>query len=123
MAVGGTWANLALAVGFFLLIGLQQGYLSLSKVIAVSLIGVVAMFFLALARYKLTLSGSEMIYTFLYLSRDTFSPWENLARVFSNEVEYQGLMPIVRDFYVYIPQSLWQERLRSSGIRRIILPK
>ncbi|AGQ38683.1 TPA: ECA oligosaccharide polymerase [Mannheimia haemolytica] len=110
VAVGGTRANLALAVGFFLLIGLQQGYLSLSKVIAVSLIGVVAMFFLALARYKLTLSGSEMIYTFLYLSRDTFSPWENLARVFSNEVEYQGLMPIVRDFYVYIPQSLWQER-------------
>lgn len=110
VAVGGTRANLALAVGFFLLIGLQQGYLSLSKVIAVSLIGVVAMFFLALARYKLTLSGSEMIYTFLYLSRDTFSPWENLARVFSNEVEYQGLMSIVRDFYVYIPQSLWQER-------------
>lgn len=44
------------------------------------------------------------------MSRDTFSPWENLARLLSSDVEYQGLMPIVRDFYVYIPQSVWQER-------------
>ncbi|QLB17071.1 enterobacterial common antigen polymerase [Mannheimia varigena] len=109
-AVGGTRANLALAVAFFLLIGLQQKYLSLSTVVWLGLSGVIAMFFLALARYKLNLSASETIYTFLYLSRDTFSPWENLARLLSSDVEYQGLMPIVRDFYVYIPQSVWQER-------------
>lgn len=110
LAVGGTRANLALAFGFFLLIGLYQGYLSLSTLFVAGAVSVVAMFFLALARYKLELSAVEAVYTFLYLSRDTFSPWENLARQFSYDVEFQGLMPIVRDFYVYIPQALWQDR-------------
>ncbi|QLB18256.1 ECA oligosaccharide polymerase [Mannheimia granulomatis] len=109
LAVGGTRANLALALAFFLLIGLYYGYLTFSTIMIAGAISVIAMFFLALARYKLDVSGSEAIYTFLYLSRDTFSPWENLARLFSYNVEYQGLMPIVRDFYVYIPKSLWQE--------------
>ncbi|MDD0824966.1 ECA oligosaccharide polymerase [Mannheimia sp. AT1] len=110
LAVGGTRANLALAFIFFLFIGLYQGYLSLRGVIVAGIISLVAMFALALARYKLDVSGSEAIYTFLYLSRDTFSPWENLARLFSHPIEYQGLMPIIRDFYVYIPQSIWPER-------------
>lgn len=110
LAVGGTRANLALAFIFFLFIGLYQGYLSLKVIIVASIMSIVAMFALALVRYKLDVSGSEAIYTFLYLSRDTFSPWENLARLFTHPIEYQGLMPIVRDFYVYIPPSIWQER-------------
>lgn len=110
LAVGGTRANLALAFAFFFIIGWYKNYLSLFSITVASLISVVAMFFLALFRYKLDLSISETIYTFLYLSRDTFSPWENLSRLLSYEVEYQGLMPIVRDFYVYIPSILWQDR-------------
>lgn len=110
ITVGGTRANLALAVAFFFLIGLYQGYLSLSLIVIAGVACVIAMFFLALARYKLNISGSEVIYTFLYLSRDTFSPWENLAHLLGKEFEPQGLMPIIRDFYVYIPQSVWQER-------------
>lgn len=110
LIVGGTRANLALAFAFFLLVGLYQGYLSISTIIIAASLSIIAMFFLALARYRLNVSGSEAIYTFLYLSRDTFSPWENLARVFSYSIEYQGVMPIIRDFYVYIPQALWQER-------------
>ncbi|QIW15072.1 enterobacterial common antigen polymerase [Pasteurellaceae bacterium RH1A] len=110
MAVGGTRANLALAVAFFLMIGLWHHYLRLRTVFIISLLGVLAMFALALARYKLEVTGAEAVYTFLYLTRDTFSPWENLAKVLSYPLEFQGLMPIVRDFYVYIPQSLWSDR-------------
>ncbi|MDI8993059.1 WzyE family oligosaccharide polymerase, partial [Salmonella enterica subsp. enterica serovar Anatum] len=40
---------------------------------------IVGMFWLALKRYGLNVSGDEAFYTFLYLTRDTFSPWENLA--------------------------------------------
>ena len=110
VAVGGTRANLALAVIFFILIGVYHRYIALRWLMITGLVGVVAMFGLALARYNLTLQGKEIWFTFLYLTRDTFSPWENLAKIFSFDVEYQGLMPIVRDFYVFIPQSLWAER-------------
>lgn len=51
-------------------------------------------------------------YTFLYLTRDTFSPWENLALLLQNyhNIDFQGLAPIVRDFYVFIPTWLWPGR-------------
>lgn len=110
IAVGGTRANLALAVLFFILIGLYRGYLSVKWLGLLACGGVVAMFGLALARYHLDIQGREIWHTFLYLTRDTFSPWENVAKIFESPLEFQGLMPIVRDFYVYIPQSVWQER-------------
>lgn len=110
IAVGGTRANLALAVLFFILLGLYRGYLSIKWLGLLACGGIVAMFGLALARYHLDIRGGEIWHTFLYLTRDTFSPWENVARIFDSRIEFQGLMPIVRDFYVYIPQSLWQER-------------
>lgn len=110
LAVGGTRANLAMAVLFFVLLGLYQGYLSAKWLFWIGLIGVFAMFGLALARYGLDIQGREAWFTFLYLTRDTFSPWENVAKIVSSELEFQGLMPIVRDFYVYIPNSLWAER-------------
>lgn len=39
--------------------------------------------------------------------RDTFSPWENLALLLQNydNIDFQGLAPIVRDFYVFIPSG------------------
>ncbi|WP_324683195.1 O-antigen polysaccharide polymerase Wzy [Bibersteinia trehalosi] len=110
LAVGGTRANLAMAGLFFLILGLEKQYLSVRWLGLLVALGIVGMFLLALARYGLDIHGKEIYFTFLYLTRDTFSPWENLARIFSSEMEYQGLMPIIRDFYVYIPKSLWQER-------------
>jgi len=70
------------------------------------------MFWLALKRYNLDVSGPEAFYTFLYLTRDTFSPWENLALLLQNydKIHFQGLMPIIRDFYVFIPSWLWHGR-------------
>ena len=110
VAVGGTRANMALAVAFFVLIGLERRYFSWRALLAAAVVGVAAMFWLALKRYGLDVQGSEALFTFLYLTRDTFSPWENFARILQSPIEFQGLMPIVRDFYVYIPQSWWQER-------------
>lgn len=110
LAVGGTRANLALAFVMFMLLGYLQRFLSFKWLVRAGLLTVIAMFLLALWRYRLNVQGSEAFYTFLYLTRDTFSPWENVAKIMDAEIEFQGLMPIVRDFYVYIPQSLWEER-------------
>lgn len=73
---------------------------------------IAGMFWLALKRYGLNVSGDEVFYTFLYLTRDTFSPWENLALLLQHygHIDFQGLAPIVRDFYVFIPGWLWPER-------------
>lgn len=110
LAVGGTRANLALAFVMFMLLGYLRRFLSFKWLVRAGLLTVIAMFLLALWRYRLNVQGSEAFYTFLYLTRDTFSPWENVARIMDAEIEFQGLMPIVRDFYVYIPQSLWEAR-------------
>ena len=48
------------------------------------MLGIVGMFWLALKRYGMNVSGDEAFYTFLYLTRDTFSPWENLALLLQN---------------------------------------
>lgn len=110
LAVGGTRANLALAFVMFMLLGYLRRFLSFKWLVRAGLLTVIAMFLLALWRYRLNVQGSEAFYTFLYLTRDTFSPWENVAKIMDAEIEFQGLMPIVRDFYVYIPQSLWEAR-------------
>ncbi|WP_208790016.1 ECA oligosaccharide polymerase [Actinobacillus vicugnae] len=110
LAVGGTRANMALAFVLFFFIGMDKGYLSFKWLLIAGAVMIGAMFVLALARYGLNVSGSEALFTFLYLTRDTFSPWENVALILSQPIEYQGVMPIVRDFYVYIPKWLWAER-------------
>ncbi|QGM80162.1 ECA oligosaccharide polymerase [Otariodibacter oris] len=110
LAVGGTRANIALVVTLFLLLGLYHRYLSVTWIFVAGSAMVLGMFYLALFRYNLDVQGEQMWFTFLYLTRDTFSPWENLSRILSSDVEFQGLMPIVRDFYVYIPQSIWPDR-------------
>ena len=110
--VGGTRANIIIAFAIFLFIGIIRGWISLWMLAAAGVLGVVGMFWLALRRYGLNVSGDEAFYTFLYLTRDTFSPWENLALLLQNydNIEFQGLAPMVRDFYVFIPTWLWPDR-------------
>lgn len=110
--VGGTRANIIIAFALFLFIGIQRGWITLWMLALAGVIGVVGMFWLALKRYGLAVSGDEALYTFLYLTRDTFSPWENLALLLQHysQIDFQGLAPIARDFYVFIPSWLWPDR-------------
>ncbi|WP_109399696.1 ECA oligosaccharide polymerase [Proteus sp. TJ1640] len=110
--VGGTRANIIIAFALFLFIGIVRGWITLWMLVAAGVMSIVGMFWLALKRYGLDVSGAEAFYTFLYLTRDTFSPWENLALLLNNydKIEFQGLAPIVRDFYVFIPSWVWPER-------------
>lgn len=110
--VGGTRANIIIAFALFLFIGIVRGWITLWMLVAAGVMSIVGMFWLALKRYGLDVSGSEAFYTFLYLTRDTFSPWENLALLLDNydKIEFQGLAPIIRDFYVFIPSWVWPER-------------
>lgn len=110
--VGGTRANIIIAFALFLFIGIVRGWITLWMLAAAGIFGVVGMFWLALKRYSLDVSGAEAFYTFLYLTRDTFSPWENLALLLQNydKIDFQGLAPILRDFYVFIPTWLWPGR-------------
>ena len=110
--VGGTRANIIIAFALFLFIGIIRGWITLWMLAAAGAAGIVGMFWLALRRYNLDVSGSEAFYTFLYLTRDTFSPWENLGLLLQNydKIEFQGLAPIIRDFYVFIPGWLWPDR-------------
>ncbi|MGJ8839641.1 WzyE family oligosaccharide polymerase, partial [Salmonella enterica subsp. enterica serovar Kentucky] len=52
------------------------------------------------------------LYSFLYLSRDSFSPWVNLSLLLHNyqNIDFHGVAPIVRVFYVFIPSWLWPGR-------------
>lgn len=110
--VGGTRANIIIAFALFLFIGIIRGWITLWMLAMAGVAGVVAMFWLALKRYNLDVRGAEAFYTFLYLTRDTFSPWENLGLLLQNydKIDFQGLAPIVRDFYVFIPSWLWPDR-------------
>ncbi|WP_263063967.1 ECA oligosaccharide polymerase [Dickeya dadantii] len=112
LLVGGTRANIIIAFALFLFIGLQRGWIAWWMLAAAGGGGIVAMFWLALKRYGLDVQGEEAFYTFLYLTRDTFSPWENLAMLWQHldQITLQGLAPIVRDFYVFIPAWLWPDR-------------
>ncbi len=110
--VGGTRANIIIAFALFLFIGIVRGWITLWMLIAAGVMSIVGMFWLALKRYGLDVRGAEAFYTFLYLTRDTFSPWENLALLLNNydKIEFQGLAPIIRDFYVFIPSWVWPQR-------------
>ncbi|KLU17412.1 MULTISPECIES: ECA oligosaccharide polymerase [Xenorhabdus] len=110
--VGGTRANIIIAFALFLFIGIVRGWITLWVLFTAGAMGIVGMFWLALKRYSLDVSGAEAFYTFLYLTRDTFSPWENLALLLDNysKIEFQGLAPIIRDFYVFIPGWVWPDR-------------
>lgn len=110
--VGGTRANIIIAFALFLFIGIVRGWITLWMLAAAGVLGIVGMFWLALKRYGMNVSGDEAFYTFLYLTRDTFSPWENLGLLLQNydKIDFQGLAPIIRDFYVFIPSWMWPGR-------------
>ncbi|TQC64272.1 ECA oligosaccharide polymerase [Pantoea dispersa] len=110
--VGGTRANIIIAFALFLFIGITRGWITLWMLVGAGVMAIGGMFWLALRRYNLDVVGDEAFYTFLYLTRDTFSPWENLALLLQNydKIDFQGLAPIWRDFYVFIPGWLWSDR-------------
>lgn len=110
--VGGTRANIIIAFALFLFIGITRGWITLWMLVGAGVMAIAGMFWLALRRYNLDVVGDEAFYTFLYLTRDTFSPWENLALLLQNydKIDFQGLAPIWRDFYVFIPSWLWPGR-------------
>ncbi|MGG6177057.1 ECA oligosaccharide polymerase [Pantoea allii] len=110
--VGGTRANIIIAFALFLFIGITRGWITLWMLAAAGVMAIAGMFWLALRRYNLDVMGDEAFYTFLYLTRDTFSPWENLALLLENyhKIDFQGLAPMWRDFYVFIPSWLWPDR-------------
>ncbi|MFP3014198.1 MAG: ECA oligosaccharide polymerase [Arsenophonus sp.] len=112
LVVGGTRANIIVGFALFLFIGIIRGWINLWILIISGSIIIVGMFWLALKRYGLDISDIKDFYAFLYLTRDTFSPWENLSLLLDNydEIQFQGLAPIVRDFYVFIPNWLWPEK-------------
>lgn len=115
VVVGGTRAYLALAFALFLFIGLTDRYIKARLLAPLGVLGVLGMFALALARYRLDGSGAQQAYNFLFLTRDTLSPWENLALILQRHttIDFQGPAPIIRDFYVYIPKILWPDRPTS----------
>lgn len=110
--VGGTRANIIIAFALFLFIGITRGWITLWMLAGAGAMAIVGMFWLALRRYNLDVAGDEAFYTFLYLTRDTFSPWENLALLLQHydKIDFQGLAPLWRDFYVFIPGWLWPDR-------------
>ncbi len=110
--VGGTRANIIIAFALFLFIGITRGWITLWMLAVAGVMAIAGMFWLALRRYNLDVMGAEAFYTFLYLTRDTFSPWENLALLLENyhKIDFQGLAPMWRDFYVFIPSWLWPDR-------------
>ncbi|WP_241649851.1 ECA oligosaccharide polymerase [Rosenbergiella collisarenosi] len=112
MVVGGTRANIIIAFALFLFIGISRRWITLSMLLGAGAMSIVGMFWLALRRYNLNVAGPEAWYTFLYLTRDTFSPWENLGLIFSHysQLDFQGPAPLWRDFYVFIPSWLWPDR-------------
>ena len=110
--VGGTRANIIIAFALFLFIGITRGWITLWMLVGAGVMAIGGMFWLALRRYNLDVVGAEAFYAFLYLTRDTFSPWESLALLLQNydKIDFQGLAPIWRDFYVFIPGWLWPDR-------------
>lgn len=122
MIVGGTRANIIIAFAIFLFIGIIRGWISLWMLAAAGVLGIVGMFWLALKRYGMNVSGDEAFYTFLYLTRDTFSPWENLALLLQNydNIDFRGLAPIVRDFYVFIPSGCGRVAQYGAELRQLL---
>ncbi|CAL1329429.1 ECA oligosaccharide polymerase [Candidatus Providencia siddallii] len=110
--VGGTRANIIIPFSLFLFIGINRKWIKLWMLIVFFILSIVIMFFLALNRYGINVSWNKLFYIMLYFTRDTFSPWENLALILSyyEKLDFQNLSPIIRDFYVFIPSWVWPER-------------
>ncbi|MGU0016661.1 WzyE family oligosaccharide polymerase [Escherichia coli] len=92
MIVGGTRANIIIAFAIFLFIGIIRGWISLWMLAAADVLGIVGMFWLALKRYGMNVSGDEAFYTFL-ISLAHLLAMENLALLLQNydNIDFQGL--------------------------------
>ena len=91
---------------------------------AAGVFGIVGMFWLALKRYGMNVAGDEAFYTFLYLTRDTFSPWENLALLLQNydKIDFQGLRRLFATSMSLSRAGYGRTALAWCSIPRTILP-
>ncbi len=110
--VGGTRANIIIAFAIFLFIGIIRGWISLWMLAAAGCAGYC----------RHVLAGAEALRderqrrrSVLYLSvshaRHLLTV-ENLALLLQNydKIDFQGLAPMIRDFYVFIPSWMWHGR-------------
>lgn len=109
LAVGGSRANIAIAIMLYFIIGIYDRHIKLRYAFMALPILTVLMSLLALVRYGFY--PESMILNIISLAKGTFSPWENIVQIVSVEpgIEYQWLWPFIRDFYQYFPKSLWLE--------------
>ncbi|WP_264889434.1 WzyE family oligosaccharide polymerase [Shewanella xiamenensis] len=110
-AVGGSRANLLLAVIFFIIIGIKDKHIKFSRIVIFLPFAFLLMSFLAIIRYNYIPEGTTLMINLLSLTKGTFSPWENVAAIFERYevIDFQYFWPVIRDFYQYIPKSLWLE--------------
>ena len=90
--VGGTRANIIIAFAIFLFIGIIRGWISLWMLAAAGVLWHCGDVLAGAEALRMNVGGDEAFYTFLYLTRDTFSPWENLALLLQNydKIEFPG---------------------------------
>ena len=79
--VGGTRANIIIAFSLFLFIGIIRGWITLWMLAAAGRSVLSACSGWRCAAITPDVSGAEALYTFLYLTRDTFSPGKTGAIV------------------------------------------
>nr|BET44698.1 MAG: ECA oligosaccharide polymerase [Candidatus Aschnera chinzeii] len=112
LIVGGTRANIIISIILFIFIGVIYKRINI-YFLSISIITIIIiMFLLALKRYNLYIDTTNIFYTFLYLTRDTFSPWENLCYLLDKyqNIKCQGLSSIIHNFYIFIPQFIWENK-------------
>lgn len=109
MIVGGICVNIIIVFVIFLFIGIICGWILLWMLVVVGVLGIVGMFWLVLKCYGMNVSGDEVFYMFFYFICDIFLLWENLVLLLQNydNIDFQGLVLIVCDFYVFIFFWLW----------------
>lgn len=107
--VGGICVNIIIVFVIFLFIGIICGWISLWMLVVVGVLGIVGMFWLVLKCYGMNVSGDEVFYIFFYFICDIFLLWENLVLLLQNydKIDFQGLVLMICDFYVFIFSWMW----------------
>lgn len=117
IVTGGTRANIIIAYIIFLLIGIQHKWIKIWISIILNIILIISMSWLAMERSGLNIHDNNILYILFNFTKDTFFPWENLALLIQqyNHIDFQGISPIFRDFYVFIPKYLWLQHPSFIG--------
>ena len=120
--VGGSRASIALAVAYSIILGIQFKYVKPKILFWVTPFLFLTMSWLAIIRYSYQPEGIQLAINMFSLLKGTLSPLDNVAAIIEwhilNEDKMQNLMPIVRDFYRYIPKWMWLEKtdiIMNSG--------